>query len=82
LEVAVAGLVVANTDFDRLVGDLDHLEVVLHFLLEQGVVEDGYALRIDGSHDVGIAPPLGVDHWTSLGLDGGLSLPAIGGVWT
>jgi hypothetical protein len=41
LEIGVWGGFVFEPDLDCLVGDLHHLEVVLHLLLKDRVVQDG-----------------------------------------
>ena len=55
LIIAIGTCIVLDSHLHGLVRNLDHLEVVLHLLLEQLVVQNHDASRLDGAQNVVVA---------------------------
>ena len=76
LVITVRAHVVFDAHFNCLVRDLDHLEVVLHLLLEQLVVQNHDSVGLHCAQNAVAAAPGQVGDGLLSGLDGREGLPA------
>jgi hypothetical protein len=81
LEVRVLGLVISHPHLHCFVGNLDHLKVVLHLLLQNGVIQNDRATLMDTSKDLLVAAPLELKDGATLTLNAWHSLPTIAVSW-
>jgi hypothetical protein len=78
LEVLVGRSFISDSNFNGLIRNLNHFEIILHFLLKYGVVKNHHSLWEHSTHDVLVrASPLNCFDTSTAGLEGSLSFPFI-----
>lgn len=82
LEVRILGLVISHPYFYSFVRDLDHFEIIFHFLFENGVVQNHSSLLMETGEYLLVTTPLQLSYWSSLCLDAWHSFPSIAITWT
>jgi hypothetical protein len=80
LEVLVRRSFISDSNFNGLIRNLNHFEIILHFLLKDGVVKNHNSLGENSTHDVLVSTsPLDLLNTSTAGLEGSLGFPFISG---
>ena len=82
LEISVGTGFILDSDLHGFVGDLHHLEVPFHLLLQDGVVQDRHSSLVGSTENLLVTSPLQLGNGdATLGLDGRPGVPAFAGGW-
>lgn len=82
LKVRILRLVISHPYFYSFVRDLDHFEIIFHFLFENGVVQNHSSLFMKTGEYLLVTTPSQLSYWSSLCLNAWHSFPSIAISWT